>query len=110
MDMLRVVALTSFSKSRSLDVRTQAPGGLSALSGEPVLLEWVMKALLATRNIIVLLFVLLLACRCPYAAEPELLARSGKGALYKLEGQRVAVLVGTPEEMGRQHGTLISDN
>ena len=44
------------------------------------------------------------------AAEPKLPARSGKGALYELEGHRIAVLVGTPEEMGRQHGALLKED
>jgi len=41
------------------------------------------------------------------AAEAKLIQRSGKGALYEWQGQRIAVLTGTPEEMGRQHGTLL---
>ena len=47
---------------------------------------------------------------CLQAAEPKLLREAGKGALYEWDGQRVAVLAGTPEEMGRQHGTLLKDD
>ena len=44
------------------------------------------------------------------AAEARLIAREGKGALYELQGQRVAVLVGTPEEMGHEHGVLLKED
>ena len=43
-------------------------------------------------------------------ASPQLLAREGKGALYRQDGHRILVLAGTPEEMGRQHGTLLKDD
>ena len=56
---------------------------------------------------IVLAFALLLPVLSARAAEPELLERDGKGALYEYEGKLIAVLAGTPEEMGRQHGALL---
>ena len=35
------------------------------------------------------------------------MAREGNGRLEMVDGTRVLVLKGTPEEMGRQHGTLM---
>lgn len=34
------------------------------------------------------------------ASEAREIRRAGKGALYEVEGQRLAILAGTPEEMG----------
>jgi hypothetical protein len=55
------------------------------------------------------------AALCPSAeslgaSEPHLIARAGKGALYEMDGQRVALLAGTPEEMGYQQGTLLRED
>lgn len=44
------------------------------------------------------------------ATEPHLIARAGKGALYEFDGQRVALLAGTPEEMGYEQGTLLRED
>jgi len=60
------------------------------------------------RNLFAAFLVFLLIASVAQGAEPKLLARSGKGALYELEGRRVAVLAGNPEEMGRQHGALLT--
>ena len=56
-----------------------------------------------------LAFTILLPLLSASAAEPELLAREGKGALYEYDGRLVAVLAGTPEEMGRQHGAMLGE-
>ena len=55
------------------------------------------------------------AALCPAAqslgaTEPHLIARAGKGALYELDGQRIVLLAGTPEEMGCEQGTLLRDD
>jgi hypothetical protein len=39
--------------------------------------------------------------------ERRVVAREGKGRLELIDGTRVLILKGTPEEMGRQHGTLL---
>ena len=49
----------------------------------------------------------LLAGQVVRASAREPVRRAGKGALYRIEGHRVAVLAGTPEQMGRQHGELL---
>jgi Acyl-coenzyme A:6-aminopenicillanic acid acyl-transferase len=43
----------------------------------------------------------------PANGEHKVLAREGKGRLERIDGTRVLFLEGTPEEMGRQHGTLL---
>jgi len=48
-------------------------------------------------------------CQATSATTPELVRRSGKGALYRVDGHRVAVLAGSAEQMGRQHGELLQD-
>ncbi len=40
---------------------------------------------------------------------PELIASEGKGALYKVDGNLVLLLSGTPDEMGYQQGVLLKD-
>ncbi len=43
----------------------------------------------------------------PATGERRIVATEGKGRLELIEGTRVLFLEGTPEEMGRQHGTLL---
>jgi hypothetical protein len=43
----------------------------------------------------------------PATGERRVVAREGKGRLEMIDGTRVLVLKGTPEDMGRQHGTLM---
>jgi len=43
----------------------------------------------------------------PATGERRVVARHGKGRLEILDGTRVLVVKGTPEEMGEQHGTLL---
>jgi isopenicillin-N N-acyltransferase-like protein len=43
----------------------------------------------------------------PATGERHILAREGNGRLEEVDGTRVLVLKGTPEEMGRQHGVLM---
>jgi len=43
----------------------------------------------------------------PATGEHHVIAREGKGRLEAVDGTRVLVLKGTPEEMGRQHGLLM---
>lgn len=43
----------------------------------------------------------------PATGERRVLAREGNGRLELIDGTRVLFLKGTPEEMGRQHGTLM---
>lgn len=43
----------------------------------------------------------------PATGERRALAREGNGRLELMDGTRVLFLKGTPEEMGRQHGTLM---
>lgn len=43
----------------------------------------------------------------PVKGEKRVLARSGEGRLELRDGTRVLFLKGTPEEMGKQHGTLM---
>ncbi len=43
----------------------------------------------------------------PATGERRVLAREGQGRLELIDGTRVLFLKGTPEEMGRQHGTLL---
>src|SRR6266446_8259385 len=45
----------------------------------------------------------------PATGERRVLAREGNGRLEMIDGTRVLVLKGTPEEMGRQHGTLLKN-
>lgn len=39
----------------------------------------------------------------------KVLAREGRGALLDVNGARVCLLAGSPEEMGRQHGVLLRE-
>jgi outer membrane lipoprotein-sorting protein len=43
----------------------------------------------------------------PATGERRIVAREGSGRLEMVDGTRVLVLKGTPEEMGRQHGVLL---
>ncbi len=43
----------------------------------------------------------------PATGERRVIAREGSGRLEMIDGTRVLVLKGTPEEMGRQHGALV---
>jgi len=43
----------------------------------------------------------------PATGEQHIIAREGNGRLEMVDGTRVLVLKGTPEEMGRQHGVLL---
>jgi len=43
----------------------------------------------------------------PATGERRVLAREGNGRLESIDGTRVLILKGTPEEMGRQHGKLL---
>jgi hypothetical protein len=43
----------------------------------------------------------------PATGERRVLAREGNGRLESVDGTRVLVLKGTPEEMGHQHGVLL---
>jgi len=43
----------------------------------------------------------------PASGERRVVAREGRGRLELIDGTRVLLLRGTPEEMGRQHGTLM---
>lgn len=43
----------------------------------------------------------------PATGERRVVAREGSGRLETIDGTRVLFLKGTPEEMGRQHGTLM---
>ena len=45
----------------------------------------------------------------PATGEHHLVAREGKGRLEEVDGTKVLVLKGTPEEMGHQHGVLMKD-
>ncbi len=40
----------------------------------------------------------------------QLVAKHGDGALYRCGEQRVLVLRGSPEQMGRQHGKLLAND
>ena len=62
------------------------------------------------RAVLPAVFAFFLACHAALAAEPRLVARAGKGALYEVDGQRVAILAGSPEEMGRQQGVLLKED
>jgi hypothetical protein len=44
----------------------------------------------------------------PATGKRELVATSGKGRLEMIDGTRVLFLMGTPEEMGKQHGKLLN--
>jgi outer membrane lipoprotein-sorting protein len=46
----------------------------------------------------------------PATGERRIIAREGNGRLEMVEGTRVLVLKGTPEEMGHQHGVLMKKN
>jgi hypothetical protein len=46
----------------------------------------------------------------PATGERRIIAREGNGRLEMVDGTRVLVLKGTPEEMGRQHGVLMKKN
>jgi len=43
----------------------------------------------------------------PATGARQVLAREGAGRLEQIDGTRVLILKGTPEEMGRQHGVLL---
>jgi outer membrane lipoprotein-sorting protein len=45
----------------------------------------------------------------PATGEHHLVAREGNGRLEEVDGTKVLVLKGTPEEMGHQHGVLMKD-
>ena len=45
----------------------------------------------------------------PATGEHHLIAREGNGRLEEVDGTKVLVLKGTPEEMGHQHGVLMKD-
>ena len=59
----------------------------------------------------VLGMLIVLACSLASAAEPEIVARdpSGCGLLGTLDGKRVLIVSGTPEQMGAAHGALLKD-
>lgn len=61
------------------------------------------------RSVLGLLLILL--CSSASAALPEIVAQdpNGCGLLGKLEGKRVLIVSGTPEQMGAAHGTLLKD-
>ena len=46
----------------------------------------------------------------PATGERRIVAREGNGRLEMVDGTRVLVLKGTPEEMGHQHGVLMKKN
>ena len=46
----------------------------------------------------------------PATGDHSVLATEGKGRLEMIDGTRVLFLKGTPEEMGRQHGTLLKES
>ena len=46
----------------------------------------------------------------PATGERRIVAREGSGRLEMVDGTRVLVLKGTPEEMGHQHGVLMKKN
>jgi isopenicillin-N N-acyltransferase-like protein len=46
----------------------------------------------------------------PATGERRIVAREGNGRLEAVDGTRVLVLKGTPEEMGHQHGVLMKKN
>ena len=46
----------------------------------------------------------------PATGERRVVAREGNGRLEMVDGTRVLVLKGTPEEMGHQHGVLLKKN
>jgi outer membrane lipoprotein-sorting protein len=46
----------------------------------------------------------------PATGERQIVAREGNGRLEVVDGTRVLVLKGTPEEMGHQHGVLMKKN
>lgn len=54
---------------------------------------------------------LLLTASTAIAAVPEIVARdpNGCGLLGRLEGKRILIVSGTPEQMGAAHGTLLKD-
>ncbi len=62
------------------------------------------------RFIAVVACALLVAVGPLQASEAREIRRAGKSALYEVEGHRVAILAGTPEEMGAQHGALLGDD
>ena len=45
----------------------------------------------------------------PATGERRVVAREGNGRLEEVDGTKVLVLKGTPEEMGHQHGVLMKD-
>ena len=45
----------------------------------------------------------------PTTGEHHVVAREGNGRLEEVDGTKVLVLKGTPEEMGHQHGVLMKD-
>ena len=45
----------------------------------------------------------------PATGEHHVLAREGNGRLEEVDGTKVLVLKGTPEEMGHQHGVLMKE-
>jgi outer membrane lipoprotein-sorting protein len=45
----------------------------------------------------------------PATGEHHVVAREGNGRLEEVDGTKVLVLKGTPEEMGHQHGVLMKD-
>lgn len=58
-------------------------------------------------------FAVALGCLLPMAARAEgqvkVLAREGRGALLEVDGAKVCLLAGSPEEMGYQHGVLLRE-
>ena len=57
---------------------------------------------------VLLLFVCLSIAPCSYGEEVYPFAKSGKGELRYIESIPVAILVGTPEEIGKQHAELLA--
>ncbi len=56
-------------------------------------------------------FVLIVVCllAAPAVAGEKVIAREGRGLLLDIDGVRVCLLAGSPEEIGYQHGVLLKD-
>ncbi len=58
----------------------------------------------------VLVLMIILVASVTFAAVPEIVAKDpgGCGLLGKLDGKRILIVSGTPEQMGAAHGNLLT--
>ncbi len=63
------------------------------------------------RRTFVLVVLISLGSSVLFGATPEIVARApnGSGLLGRLEGKRILIVSGAPEEMGTAHGELLKD-